>query len=243
MLLPDVAQMFQSMGYNALIYDPRSIGESDGTPRNQIDPLKQAEDLAGERLLVIPPIVAAAFCLGCTSTHAGLTSDRYCHVRGRFAHCRCLADRPLGYVVWEYRQRMRGGDGPARQSGGDGVSDPKLLPDRQARQGVHSAHQGSQVATERQRALCTGPVQCEGRESDRYGGLRRAGGTRGIRIHERGHRAWRARLPQQDHVADLPQARHVASEGVPGDAGRHAGDDGHPRAGQHVATAGAARGF
>lgn len=47
MLLPDLAATFQSQGYNALIYDPRSIGDSDGLPRNLIDPLQQAEDLAG----------------------------------------------------------------------------------------------------------------------------------------------------------------------------------------------------
>ncbi|KAL2863957.1 acetyltransferase fmaC [Aspergillus lucknowensis] len=46
MLLPDLAETFQSQGYNALIYDPRSIGDSDGAPRNLIDPLQQAEDLA-----------------------------------------------------------------------------------------------------------------------------------------------------------------------------------------------------
>ncbi|KAI0179035.1 DltD domain-containing protein [Hypoxylon sp. FL1284] len=46
MLLPDVAERFQSTGYNAFIYDPRSIGDSDGVPKNQIDPQKQAEDLA-----------------------------------------------------------------------------------------------------------------------------------------------------------------------------------------------------
>ncbi|KAI0198970.1 DltD domain-containing protein [Astrocystis sublimbata] len=45
MLLPDVAEVFQSSGFNAFIYDPRNIGDSDGSPRNQIDPLRQAEDL------------------------------------------------------------------------------------------------------------------------------------------------------------------------------------------------------
>lgn len=34
------------MGFNAYVYDPRSIGESDGMPRNQIDPLRYAEDLS-----------------------------------------------------------------------------------------------------------------------------------------------------------------------------------------------------
>lgn len=46
MLLPDVAEWFQKRGFHALIYDPRSIGDSDGLPRNQINPLQQAEDLS-----------------------------------------------------------------------------------------------------------------------------------------------------------------------------------------------------
>ncbi|KAH6886254.1 Alpha/Beta hydrolase protein [Thelonectria olida] len=46
MLLPELAEWYQSLGYNALIYDPRSIGDSDGLPRNQISPLQQAEDLS-----------------------------------------------------------------------------------------------------------------------------------------------------------------------------------------------------
>ncbi|KAK2748476.1 DltD domain-containing protein [Colletotrichum kahawae] len=46
MLLPELAEWFQSLGFNTLIYDPRSIGDSDGLPRNQISPLQQAEDLS-----------------------------------------------------------------------------------------------------------------------------------------------------------------------------------------------------
>lgn len=44
MLLPDVADFFQNAGVTALTYDPRSVGLSDGSPRNDIDPMKQAED-------------------------------------------------------------------------------------------------------------------------------------------------------------------------------------------------------
>ena len=44
--LPEVAECFQSAGITALIYDPRSIGESDGMPRNDIDPYKQVEDFS-----------------------------------------------------------------------------------------------------------------------------------------------------------------------------------------------------
>ncbi|KAF0316360.1 hypothetical protein GQ607_016395 [Colletotrichum asianum] len=46
MLLPELAEWFQSLGFNTLIYDPRSIGDSDGLPRNHISPLQQAEDLS-----------------------------------------------------------------------------------------------------------------------------------------------------------------------------------------------------
>lgn len=44
MLLPEVAESFQAAGFNVLTYDPRSTGESEGLPRNEIDPLKQVED-------------------------------------------------------------------------------------------------------------------------------------------------------------------------------------------------------
>ncbi|KAK4184567.1 Alpha/Beta hydrolase protein [Podospora australis] len=46
MTLPDIAEWFQSKGYNVLLYDPRGVGTSDGLPRNQIDPLRMAEDLS-----------------------------------------------------------------------------------------------------------------------------------------------------------------------------------------------------
>jgi len=44
MFVPEVAEAFQSQGFTALIYDPRSTGMSGGTPRNEIDPAKQGED-------------------------------------------------------------------------------------------------------------------------------------------------------------------------------------------------------
>ncbi|OTB04504.1 hypothetical protein M426DRAFT_320622 [Hypoxylon sp. CI-4A] len=43
-LLPKVAQYFQKGGITALVYDPRSIGSSDGLPRNHIDPVQQTAD-------------------------------------------------------------------------------------------------------------------------------------------------------------------------------------------------------
>jgi fermentation-respiration switch protein FrsA (DUF1100 family) len=42
--LPDVAECFQRAGITALIYDPRCSGLSGGSPRNDIGPVKQAED-------------------------------------------------------------------------------------------------------------------------------------------------------------------------------------------------------
>ncbi|KAI1415347.1 DltD N-terminal domain protein [Hypoxylon sp. FL1857] len=43
-LLPKVAQYFQKEGITALVYDPRSVGSSDGSPRNNIDPALQTAD-------------------------------------------------------------------------------------------------------------------------------------------------------------------------------------------------------
>ncbi|KAL9094792.1 MAG: hypothetical protein Q9165_003063 [Trypethelium subeluteriae] len=44
--LYDAAQAFQKAQFTALLYDCRSIGQSDGQPRNDIDPAKQVEDYA-----------------------------------------------------------------------------------------------------------------------------------------------------------------------------------------------------
>ena len=48
MSLAETAEGFQSAGYNAILYDSRSIGGSGGFPRNQIDPLRMAEDISGK---------------------------------------------------------------------------------------------------------------------------------------------------------------------------------------------------
>ena len=42
--MPEVAEQFQAASITALIYDPRTLGLSDGEPRNDIDPMKQASD-------------------------------------------------------------------------------------------------------------------------------------------------------------------------------------------------------
>ncbi|MCJ1439396.1 hypothetical protein MMC27_008790 [Xylographa pallens] len=44
MFVPEVAEAFQQAGITALVYDPRCTGTSDGFPRQDINPLKQAED-------------------------------------------------------------------------------------------------------------------------------------------------------------------------------------------------------
>ena len=44
MFVPDVAEQFQKAGITALIYDPRTLGLSDGLPRNDIDPARQVSD-------------------------------------------------------------------------------------------------------------------------------------------------------------------------------------------------------
>ena len=44
MFVPQVAEVFQAEGINALIYDPRNTGESEGQPRHEISPSKQVSD-------------------------------------------------------------------------------------------------------------------------------------------------------------------------------------------------------
>ncbi|KAF7519353.1 hypothetical protein G7054_g13126 [Neopestalotiopsis clavispora] len=44
-LLPKVAEHFQAAGITALSFDPRSLGESDGSPRRDIDPARHVADL------------------------------------------------------------------------------------------------------------------------------------------------------------------------------------------------------
>ena len=42
--MPQVAEAFQEASINVLVYDPRCLGESDGQPRNEIDPSRQVSD-------------------------------------------------------------------------------------------------------------------------------------------------------------------------------------------------------
>ncbi|KAI5862011.1 DltD N-terminal domain protein [Durotheca rogersii] len=42
--LPNIAQYFQSAGITALVYDPRTVASSDGTPPNNINPAQQVGD-------------------------------------------------------------------------------------------------------------------------------------------------------------------------------------------------------
>lgn len=44
MFIPQLAEHFQSQNITALLYDPRHLGESGGSPRNEIDPAKQVSD-------------------------------------------------------------------------------------------------------------------------------------------------------------------------------------------------------
>ncbi|KAK7955015.1 hypothetical protein PG996_015820 [Apiospora saccharicola] len=46
LLYHEVALGFQEAGITALVYDPRSVGRSDGLPRSDINPAKQSEDFS-----------------------------------------------------------------------------------------------------------------------------------------------------------------------------------------------------
>ncbi|KAI8625239.1 Alpha/Beta hydrolase protein [Xylariaceae sp. FL1651] len=43
----ETAESFQSTGFNILLYDTRSVGSSNGLPRNQIDPVNMVKDVSG----------------------------------------------------------------------------------------------------------------------------------------------------------------------------------------------------
>jgi dienelactone hydrolase len=43
-MIAEIAEYFQRYVFTVLIYDPRSIGLSDGTPRNEIHPSRNVED-------------------------------------------------------------------------------------------------------------------------------------------------------------------------------------------------------
>ncbi|KAF2231047.1 alpha/beta-hydrolase [Viridothelium virens] len=43
-LIAEVAEYFFAAGFTVLSYDPRTIGGSDGTPRNECDPVRNIED-------------------------------------------------------------------------------------------------------------------------------------------------------------------------------------------------------
>jgi pimeloyl-ACP methyl ester carboxylesterase len=44
MIVAEVAEYFHAAGFTVLSYDPRSIGASDGTPRNEVHPARNIED-------------------------------------------------------------------------------------------------------------------------------------------------------------------------------------------------------
>ncbi|EHK21871.1 uncharacterized protein TRIVIDRAFT_53350 [Trichoderma virens Gv29-8] len=46
MFVPEVAAQFQNANITALIYDTRSLGQSDGEPRNELDPALQVSDFS-----------------------------------------------------------------------------------------------------------------------------------------------------------------------------------------------------
>lgn len=89
MLLPEIAEFFQNAGVTALIYDPRSIGLSDGLPRNEIDPTKQVEDYSDAlTFLTTLPIVETSQ-LGCW----GMS------LSGVVALCAAALDRRVKFLI------------------------------------------------------------------------------------------------------------------------------------------------
>jgi alpha/beta superfamily hydrolase len=92
--VPEVAEAFQRSGITALLYDPRHLGESEGLPRNEIDPMAQISDYSGAlTFLKVQSIVDARnICLWGMS-FSGLVALNAAALDNR-ARC-CIAVCPL----------------------------------------------------------------------------------------------------------------------------------------------------
>ncbi|KAK3903542.1 polyketide transferase ATR5-like protein [Staphylotrichum tortipilum] len=122
MLLPDVAEWFQKSGFHALIYDPRSIGDSEGQPRNLINPLQQAEDLSDvvTHMATFPGVDASGIVLwgmsfGATVSGCAAAVDR--RVKGLVMVCPIVRffaadkrDKGLGLVIRDRQSQLRGNE-------------------------------------------------------------------------------------------------------------------------------------
>ncbi|EOD48465.1 putative n-terminal domain protein [Neofusicoccum parvum UCRNP2] len=89
MMLPEVAEAFQQAGITALLYDPRSIGASDGTPRNEIDPCKQVEDYSDALTFLARQPAVDGSCCGFWGMSFG----------GTVAGCAAALDKRARFVV------------------------------------------------------------------------------------------------------------------------------------------------
>ncbi|PSR80442.1 Alpha/Beta hydrolase protein [Coniella lustricola] len=90
MLLPETAEAFQSLGYNVLLYDARSIGSSDGQPRNLSSPYQMAEDVSDlvSFAMTLPSVDSRKVLLWAMSFGAAVNA------------CTVAVDRrPLGLVM------------------------------------------------------------------------------------------------------------------------------------------------
>ena len=63
--IPSFARRFQQAGFACLIYDHRGWGSSDGEPRNEVDPIQQAEDYHAAVTFAgsLPEIDASRICI------------------------------------------------------------------------------------------------------------------------------------------------------------------------------------
>jgi fermentation-respiration switch protein FrsA (DUF1100 family) len=89
MFVLEVAEQFQLLGITALIYDPRSPGTSEGTPRNEIDPMKQVEDYSDEFTFLSTLLVV-------DSDRIGLWGMSF---SGTIALCAAALDKRAKFVI------------------------------------------------------------------------------------------------------------------------------------------------
>jgi pimeloyl-ACP methyl ester carboxylesterase len=108
-LYNDVAEWFQREGFTAMVYDPRGVGASDGSPRNEINPAKQTEDIHDavtflKSLPAVDPkrIAVWGYSLGAAESLAAAAVDP----RIKLVVAICPSGNPWGHQQKDERNRV-----------------------------------------------------------------------------------------------------------------------------------------
>lgn len=145
-----------------------------------------------------------------SSSHIGI--GRYHHTHQCSPKCRCIANYPLGHVIWCHCQCLHSCSRSSRQRTSHGLPYPKLRKARETWKSVRSNHQGPAIPASRERSVYAAAIQCQGREPNRDGRLRRAWRPRIVPIHECRDRSRRAQFSQSHYSAVVLQVGTVRAQ-------------------------------